>query len=270
MAMTPTKHGKGFDVLMWTPLAAYLLLILGLLGAMMGRITWPAVRTAFSDEALLAAIRLSLETSFVSALLSVLVAIPAGYALSRSRFPGLAALDTVLDIPIVLPPLIIGLAVLIFFSTPFGRWVDRLNGPEGWIIYHPAGIVLVQFLIGAAIAVRVVKAGFDNVDERYENVAWTLGANRWQAFAKVAAPLVWPNVAAAAIISWARIFGLFGPVILVAGTMRERTEIMPTTIFLEISIGRLEVALVVGALMVAISMATLIAFKKIGGKGYFW
>jgi len=257
-------------VAMWIPLALYLALVLALLVAMMARITWPAVKTALSDEALLSAIWLSLETSFASAALSVLVAIPAGYALSRSRFPGLSALDTILDLPIVLPPLIIGLAVLIFFSSPFGRWLDRLNGPAGWIIYHPAGIVLVQFLIGAAIATRVVKAGFDNVDERYESVAWTLGANRRQAFFKVAAPLVWPNVAAAAIISWARIFGLFGPVILVAGTMRGRTEIMPTTIFLEISIGRIEVALVVGAMMVAISMATLIAFKKIGGKGYFW
>jgi molybdate transport system permease protein len=268
--MKPARHGKKFDVLMWTPLAAYLVMILALLSAMMARITWPAVKTAFSDDALLSAIRLSLETSFLSAFLSVSLAIPAGYALSRSRFPGLAALDTILDLPIVLPPLIIGLAVLIFFSSPFGRWLDRLNGAEGWIIYHPAGIVLVQFLIGAAIATRVVKAGFDNVDERYENVAWTLGANRWQAFAKVAAPLVWPNVAAAAVISWARIFGLFGPVLLVAGTMRGHTEIMPTTIFLEISIGRLEVALVVGAMMVAISMATLLAFKKLGGKGYLW
>jgi molybdate transport system permease protein len=81
-------------------------------------------------------------------------------------------------------------------------------------------------------------------------------------------PNVGPSIVAGAVISWARIFGLFGPVLLVAGTMRGRTEIMPTTIFLEVSIGRIEVALVIGALMILISMATLVAFKRLGGKGY--
>jgi len=96
----------------------------------------------------------------------------------------------------------------------------------------------------------------------------TLGANRWQTFYKVTLPTAAPSVMAGAVVSWARIFGLFGPVLLVAGTMRGRTEIMPTTIFLEVSIGRIEVALVIGALMILISMVMLLVLKRVGGEGY--
>jgi len=99
-------------------------------------------------------------------------------------------------------------------------------------------------------------------------MAMTLGANRWQTFYKVTLPNAAPSIMAGAVISWARIFGLFGPILLVAGTMRGRTEIMPTTIFLEVSIGRIEVALVIGALMILMSMAMLIVLKRLGGKGY--
>lgn len=259
-----------FDIAMWLPLLFYLLLIVSLIVAMACKITIPALEVALKDDALIYAIKLSLITSAISTVLSVLVAIPSGYALSRINFPGISIIDTVLDLPIVLPPLIIGLAVLIFFSTPFGRWLDRGLVPEGIFIYQPAGIVLVQFLVCCAIAVRVVKAGFDSLDESYEHLAWTLGANRFQAFRKVVVPIVLPSIVASGVIAWARIFGLFGPVLLIAGTMRKHTEIMPTTIFLETSIGRIEVALIVGVMMVIISMTTLIIFKKLGGKGYFW
>jgi molybdate transport system permease protein len=98
----------------------------------------------------------------------------------------------------------------------------------------------------------------------------TLGANRRQAFFKVVLPNVTPSLVAGIVITWARVFGLFGPVLLVCGTMRGRTEIMPTTIYLEASIGRIDVALVVGACMIVISMTTLVVFKRLGGKGYLW
>ncbi|MCK5851210.1 MAG: ABC transporter permease subunit, partial [Kiritimatiellae bacterium] len=167
-------------------------------------------------------------------------------------------------------PLVMGLCVLIFFNTTIGRWLDRGLVEEGLFIYQPLGIVLVQFIVGCAFAVRVIKAGFDSLDPRYEEVAMTLGANRPQTFFKVTLPNVVPSLVAGTAISWARIFGLFGPILLVSGTMRNRTEIMPTTVFLETSIGRIEVALVVGACMILISTTVLIIFKRLGGRGYLW
>ena len=263
-------YGRGFDWGMAAPLAFYLLVLLVLLGSMFATITVDAIGKAFGNPALLYAIKLSMVTSVVSTLLSVLVAIPAGYVLSRHRFPGHFLLDTILDLPIVVPPLVMGLAVLIFFNTDIGRFLDRGLTQSALFVYEPLGIVVVQFVIGCAFAVRTIKAGFDGLDPRYEQVAMTLGAGRARAFFRVVLPNVAPSLVAGTVISWARIFGLFGPVILVAGTMRYQTEIMPTTVFLETSIGRLEVALVVGACMVCIATATLVVFKRLGGKGYLW
>ncbi len=263
-------YQSAFDRVLLLPLAGYVLLILVLLGGIFSRITWESVAVAFGDDALLSAIWLTLVTSFTSTVLAVAVALPSGYVLSRRRFPAQIVLDTLLDMPIVLPPLIMGLSILIFFNTTVGRFIDRGIWDEGLFIYQPAGIVLVQFVIGCAIATRVVKAGFDTLDPRYEEMAMSLGANRQQAFYKAVLPNILPSLVAAMVISWARIFGLFGPVLLVAGTMRRRTEIMATTVFLETSSGRIEVALVVGALMIVISTVTLVAFKKLGGKGFMW
>jgi molybdate transport system permease protein len=266
----PARYGRGFERAVAVPLVLYLLIVLGLIVGVFASITVPAIRTAFKDGALWSSVKLSIVTSLASTALSLLFAVPAGYCLSRFRFPGHRIVDTVLDIPIVLPPLVMGLSVLIFFNTAVGRWIDRGIWNEGVFIYQPLGIVLVQFVLGCAFAIRVIKSGFDGLDTRLEQMAMTLGANRWQTFYKVTLPNVTPSLIAGGVISWARIFGLFGPVLLVAGTMRGRTEIMPTTIFLETSIGRIEVALVVGAMMIVISMTALILFKRLGGKGYLW
>jgi len=263
-------YRSAFDRLMVVPLAGYILLIVVLVGGVFSRITWDALRLAFSDGALLSAIWLTIITSVTSTALSAAVALPSGYVLARRRFPAQIVVDTLLDMPIVLPPLIMGLSILIFFNTSVGRFIDRGIWDEGLFIYQPAGIVLVQFVIGCAIATRVVKAGFEALDPRYEEMAMSLGANRTQTFRKVVLPNIAPSLVAATVISWARIFGLFGPVLLVAGTMRRRTEIMATTVFLETSSGNLDVALVVGAMMILISAATLVAFKKLGGKGLIW
>ncbi len=277
-------YGLGFDALMALPLIIYAGLLLMLVGSLFLRITPEALRIAFQDRALLNAIWLSMWSTMLSTLLSVLVAVPAGYFLSRKRFRGYFLVDTIIDMPIVLPPLVLGLCVLIFFRTALGQYVDRqlivdlgrffntqLAEPgRGLFIFERPGIILVQFVVGGAFAVRVIKAGFDEFEIRYEEIALTLGATRSQALLLVVLPNVMPSLVAGAVISWARIFGLFGPILLVAGTMRNHTEIMPTTIFLETSIGRLDVALVIGAGMIVISVVMLTIFKRLGGKGYLW
>lgn len=260
-------YGKTFDLLLAVPLLLYLLLIAGLTLSIFAAVTPNAIRQAFEDRAIWDAISLSMITTTLSTFLSVCVAVPAGYILSRHRFPGHSLADTLIDLPIVLPPLVMGLCILLFFNTRIGQWLDRGIVKDGLFIYQPLGIVLVQFIVGCAFAVRVIKSGFDSMDPSYEDISMTLGANRWQTFIKVTLPIVAPSIMAGAVISWARIFGLFGPVLLVAGTMRGRTEIMPTTIFLEVSIGRIEVALVIGVMMILISMVMLLILKRVGGKG---
>lgn len=261
-----TRFTRKFDTLMSIPLWFYLVLVIALLISVFIKITIPNIRIAFSDQALLYAIKLSVITSIISTALCIVVAVPAGYVLSRHRFPGYLLADTIIDMPIVLPPLVMGLSLLIFFNTSFGRWLDRGIVSSGIFVYQPAGIVVCQFATGCAYAVRVIKAGFDALDPRYEQVAMALGAKPHQVYFKVVIPNVLQSIIAGVVITWARIFGLFGPVLLVAGTMRFKTEIMPTTIFLETSIGRIEVALVIGTVMILISFGTLIIFKRLSGK----
>lgn len=259
-------YNRRLESLFAVPLVVYLLILAGLLAGMFATITPEAIRAAFADPALRHSIALSLVTSTISSVLSLLLAIPAGYVMSRCRFPGHTAADTLLDLPIFLPPLVMGLCILIFFNTDIGRWLDRGVVKQGLFVYQPLGIVLTQVIVGAAFSIRVIKAGFDAFDWRLEETAMTLGANSYQAFAKVVLPNVGPSLVAAAVLAWARIFGLFGPILLVCGTMRGRTEIMPTTIFLETSIGRIEVALVVAGLMVLISLVMLVTVKRFGAK----
>ena len=261
------QHGRAFDRVLSIPLALYLAVICVLVGCVFITITKEAFLEVFRSTQILHAVGLSFFSSAVSTALAVLVAIPSGYVLSRRRFPAMSVFDTILDLPIVLPPLVMGLCVLIFFSTSVGGFVNKYLIE---FVYTWRGIILVQFIVGCAFAIRVIKAGFDGLDPLYEEVAQTLGANRWQTFFRVTLPNIKPSLVAGAVISWARIFGLFGPILLVCGTMRNRVEIMPTTIFLEVSIGRIEVALVVGAFMILMSVATLLAFKRLGGEGYLW
>jgi len=267
MGTAQPHYGRNADRIMAIPLILYLGMILVLIGSALTTITWDAIHDALGETAVLHSVKLSFFSSVLSTALCVLFAIPSGYVLSRCRFPGMFYVDTILDLPIVLPPLVMGLCVLIFFNTRPGRFIDSSIVE---FVYTWRGIILVQFIVGCAFAIRVIKSGFDSMDRRYEQVAMTLGANRWQTFFKVSLPLVRQSIIAGAVISWARIFGLFGPVLLVCGTMRNRTEIMPTTIFLEVSIGRIEVALVIGALMILMSLTTLVVFKKLGGTGYLW
>lgn len=263
-AITPRK--TLFDYLLAVPLGCYLGIIAALVLSVFLSITGEAFLIAVRESAIMHAVKLSLGTSMLSTSLAVVIAVPAGYVLSRYEFIGKTVVDTLLDMPIVLPPLVMGLSVLIFFNTTVGGAIEEVIE----FIYTWRGIVLVQVIVGGAFAVRVVKAGFDATPASFEQVSMVLGADRVKTFFKVTLPMVKQSIVAGAVISWARIFGLFGPILLVSGTMRNRTEIMPTTIFLETSIGRMEVALVIASMMILLSCTMLVVFKRLGGKGYLW
>ena len=204
------------------------------------------------------ALWLSLWTSVLTVLIGLLFAIPMGYALSRFRFPGHAVVDSVVDLPIVIPPLIVGLSLLVFFQTGVGRWIEA-SGLE--FVYQRKGIVLCQFLVSASFGIRAAKLSFDGVDPRVEHVALTLGCTRAQAFFRVALPLARGGIVAGGILIWARAFGIFGPLMIFVGAVRLRTDVLPTTINLEQSVARNEVALAVAVLMLALAAVALVAIR---------
>lgn len=256
--------------------ASFILLIVLLLAADI-LFTSPAdFVTALQKPEIQAAFFLTLGSCTLAAILSLWVATPLGYILSRYQFPGRGAIDTIVDIPIVLPPLVLGLSLLILFHQPFpgskwlfpeSSWVleswfrDELKFP---ITYRWPAVVLAQFAVACAFAVRTMRVTFDQINPRAEDVARTLGCTRGQAFLTVALPQAWRGIIAAGTIAWARALGEFGPILVFAGSTRFKTEVLSTTVFLELSVGQLDAAVAVSLLMVVMAIVVLVILRWIG------
>ena len=213
------------------------------------------------------AIRLSLISCTLTAILSLWVAVPLGYLMSRYRFRGKWLLDALLDIPIVLPPLVIGLSLLILFHLPLGgKTIEQFLQEQMHfsVTYAVPSVILAQFAVACAFAVRTMRVTFDGLSPRHEQVALTLGCSRAQAFWRVVLPSARRGMVTAATLAWARALGEFGPILVFSGATRMRTEVLPTTVFLELSVGNLEAAVAVSLLMVLAAVIVLVVVRVYG------
>ena len=251
-----------FKMSVYAVLFAYCALILVLLGSNLAYVEPAQFLDVFRNPDLRYAAWLTLWTSFLSATLSLLTAVPTAFALSRLRLPGKALLDTLVDIPIVLPHLVVGVMLLVFFRTPLGQAIESWGLP---FVFAPAGIVLAQYLCVAPYAVRTVKSALDGVDPRLENVARTLGWSSGQVFLRVTLPMIRNGIVAAGVITWALAVGLYGPMMVFAGTTRQRTEILASSVYLELSVGRIGLALAISMVMVIFALLALWLFKRFAG-----
>ena len=207
-------------------------------------------------------IKLSLISCTLTTLLSLWVAVPIGYMMSRFKFRGKPVIDTLLDIPIVLPPLVVGLSLLILFRY-MPEWLSDA------VVYKWPAVVLAQFMVACAFAVRTMRVTFDQIPQRFEQVALTLGCNRRQAFWRVIMPQARGGLLAAGTLAWARALGEFGPILVFAGATRQKTEVLPTSAFLELQAGRTEGMLAVSLIMIAAAVVVFIIARTLGMKRIF-
>lgn len=238
----------------------YGVLILALLVADASFATPSALLRALGSREIRYAIKLSLVSCTITTILSLWVAVAIGYLMARTRFPGKALLDALIDIPIVLPPLVIGLSLLILFQTPLGKAIERVVP----FTYAIPGVILAQFTVACAFAVRTMCVTFEQINPRTEQVALTLGCRRSQAFWLVVLPQARRGLLTAATLAWARALGEFGPILVFSGATRMRTEVMPTTVFLELSVGNIEAAVAVSLLMVISAVSVLLIIRCFG------
>lgn len=266
-----TQHKVGSDAPFFFALGgiggSYVLLIVLLLAADLAFTSPLHFKQALQKPEIQYAVRLTLISCTISALLSLLVATPLGYLLSRFTFRGRWLIDTVIDIPIVLPPLVIGLSLLILFHLPLGgtnleSLFEEYLGVR--ITYAEPAVVLAQFAVACAFAVQTMRVTFDQIDTRAEQVALTLGCRRSQVFFDVVLPQAYRGMLAALTIAWARSLGEFGPILVFAGATRMRTEVLSTTVFLELSVGQIEAAVAVSLLMVVAAMMVLGVVRLLG------
>jgi molybdate transport system permease protein len=270
----PNPSGKRSDLPFYIGLgvlaSVYIFLILAMLIADASYTTPSELLKTFQSPEIRFAVKLSLISCTITTILSLWVAIPIGYLMSRFNFRGKTFLDSILDIPIVLPPLVVGLSLLILFSSAPGKWFESVyeNLTGSRITYAIPAVILAQFTVAAAFAVRTMRATFEEITPRREQVALTLGCSRSEAFWLVALPEARPGVIVAATLAWARALGEFGPILIFAGATRMKTEVMPTTVFLEMSVGNVEGAVAVSLLMILSAVFVLGLVRVFGSERY--
>lgn len=265
--MSPLEDKAGnrspFVFLLGLSLAVPLCLVLGLLAVQVGTVGLFAPLERFGEPHFRQAVVLSLATSTLSATLAVLLAVPAAYALARWRFPGATVVDVLLDFPLVLSPVALGVCLILLLKTPPGEWLEA-RGLR--FIFEVPGIVLAQTVVAFALASRVLKAAFAGVDPRLEQVARFLGCTRWGAFRKVTLPLVKRSLAAAFILAWARSIGEFGASVTLAGAVPGKTETLPIAIHLRMASADIPGAVSMILVLSFLSLAVLFAVRLAGGR----
>ncbi len=213
------------------------------------------------------AIYLSLVTSIISTLMCILIGVPTAYALARYDFWGKSFVSTILDLPLALPPLVAGVALLLLFgTTPFGVFLESIGIV---FVFTPLGIIVAQFFVNMPFMLRIMRSTFTDISPRYEYVACTLGCTNLQAIWQVTLPMAVNGFLAAAVITWAKGIGEFGAGLLIAGATRMKTETLPISLFLNMSCGELEMAISAAIILVTISLVSLYVFEYFGGSAKF-
>ncbi len=209
---------------------------------------------------IISAILLSLETSIVVVLLALLFGLPAAYILATKQFKGKNILDTLVDLPIVLPPLVCGLAILIAFG---GQGVfSRFD-----VLFTVKGIIIAQLFVASPFLIRSAKTAFESIDQDVMDAARTLGASEFYTFKKVSLPLAQSGIASGVVMTWTRALGEFGATAMVAGCIPYRTETMTVGIYMHAMSGDISASIALSLILMSIAFTTLIAFKYLGNIG---
>jgi len=258
------KTNSQLDWLFVIP-GAFLVLLLGLpLAALLFR----AVNSNFwlyaLSESALAALRLSLITSLISVAVSILVGTPLAYALAHWKFPGRTLTGLLIDLPVVLPPSVAGLALLIAFGRQgvFGGLLSMLGLQ---LPFTTLAVIIAQTFVSAPLYVRSARIGFEGIDPQLEEATYVEGATQWQMFWLVMLPLTGRALISGAILAWTRALGEFGATIMFAGNLEGITQTMPLAIYLGFE-RNLDVAVVLSVVLVLVSVALLGLMRKLDGK----
>ena len=246
---------RRLDWVLLTPLAMVLFLVIAVLVALAGRVSPTALLPLVLSEEAGFAVAMSLKTSLAALALAMVLAVPAAYVLARRPVPGKALICTILDVPLVMPPLVAGLGLLILLSrSSLGAPLARFGID---LLFTPAGAVVAQTFVAVSVALRQARAAFSQVDAGYGQAAASLGASPLAVFLVVDLPLAARGIMAGAVLAWARALGEFGATLMVAGATRFKTETLPMAIYLNIATGDMETAIACALVLLAMAFSLL-------------
>lgn len=226
--------------------------------------TWELARSEQARKALW----LSTWTSTVTVALAIAFGTPVAYLLSRWSFPGKAIVDALIDLPIVLPPTVAGVALLTAFGRRglIGEPIEKWTGQT--FAFTTVAVIMAQLLVATPFYVRAARSGFDSVDRRVEGVAYTLGASRTRTFFRVVLPQVRPALLAGVVLCWARSMGELGATLIFAGNLEGKTQTMPLAIiqaFEGSSLG-LAGAIALSLVLLVVALVVLVLFRLVSNQ----
>lgn len=211
------------------------------------------------EREVLFSIKLSLITSIISTVIVIAVAIPIGYSLSRLNFKFKKFISILFYIPMSMPHLILGIALLIVCGNSItGRFLQRLGLD---FIFTIKGIILAQVFVNISFAIKMLKASVDKVSKKLEFIGRTLGCDRFKNFIYIVIPLIKKEVLVAFMIVWSKALGEFGAVMLLVGITSMKTELLPTSIYLNVSTGNMDIAIGVATILIIISFLIILPFE---------
>jgi molybdate transport system permease protein len=232
---------------------------LPLLG-MLQRASWSTFFADLTAPESLAALRLSLICSLSATALSVLLGLPLAWTLARVRFAGKVFIRALVLLPLVLPPVVGGVALLSAFSRTglVGRYLYNWFGVQ--FTFTTLGSILAETFVALPFFVITVEAALRSMDTRFEDVAATLGARRWTTFRRVTLPMIVPSVVAGAVLAWARALGEFGATITFAGNIEGKTQTLPLLVYL-LHDTRGDTAVALSLVLLALSLVVIVLLR---------
>jgi molybdate transport system permease protein len=230
------------------------------LAGLAARTPWRDLPNLVASDVVLDALRLSLVTSAAAAALSLVLGVPLAWLLARVEFPGRRLLRAVVTLPMVLPP-VVGGAALLFALGRRGLVGEPLAGATGFLLpFSIWGVVAANTFIAMPFLVITVEGALNGLDRRYEAAAATLGASRMRVFTRVTLPMIAPSLRAGAVLAWSRALGEFGATVTFAGNLQGRTQTLPLAVFVALESDR-DTAVAISLVLVAISLTVLVTLR---------
>jgi molybdate transport system permease protein len=256
----PRRRTQRVPVGLLAPAALGLVFLVLPLAGLLIRAPWATLPQRLTEPGVRTALRLSLQTATTATVVCLVLGVPLAWLLARVHFPGRRLVRALVTVPLVLPPVVGGVALLLVFGRRglVGSWLDTTFGLT--LPFTTTGVVLAEAFVAMPFLVIAVEGALRGADTRYEEAAATLGAGRWTTFTHVTLPLVAPGVAAGAVLCWARALGEFGATITFAGNFPGRTQTMPLAVYLALETD-LEAAIVLSLILLTVSVVILAALR---------
>ena len=244
----------------WVP-AGLALLFLGLpIVGLLVRAPWSRMWEILTSPTSLDALRLSLVTASAATLVTIVIGIPLAWLLARADFRGRGVVRALVTVPLVLPPVVGGIALLLAFGRRgiMGQYLDSCCGIT--LPFTTPGVVVAETFVAMPFLVITIEGALRGLDTRFEDAAATLGAGRLTVFRRVTLPLILPSIAAGVVLTFARALGEFGATITFAGNLREVTQTLPLAVYIGLE-GDPDEAIALSLVLLAVSVVVLVALR---------